>query len=202
MGASGLQSVQGRGRPSSLNVHDWRLYECCRSRPSCRPRMYRRWQGCGTTWARQEKFRAGFVFGSTPAASSSPRIRGSDGTRQIRRLRYHRTAVIEPQERRRRLTLDAAGACLRGTMLILKYFLVVGAILTAGLIALNAHLLPAGSTAPAMAHSATSASLPTVAPKAQPADTDLAVEAAVTPPKEASPPRRSHRSARAPRRSQ
>jgi len=57
-------------------------------------------------------------------------------------------------------------------MLILKYFLVVGAVLTAGLIALNAHLLPAGSTVPAMAHSATSASLPTVAPKAQPADTD------------------------------
>jgi len=54
------------------------------------------------------------------------------------------------------------GACLRGTMLILKYFLVAGAVLTAGLIALNAHLLPAGSTVPAMAHSATSASLPTV----------------------------------------
>jgi len=88
-------------------------------------------------------------------------------------------------------------------MLILKYFLVAGAVLTAGLIALNAHLLPAGSTVPAMAHSATSASLPTVAPKAQPADTDLAVETAVTPPpKEASPPRRSHRSARAHRRSQ
>src|SRR5437667_4735971 len=68
-------------------------------------------------------------------------------------------------------------------MLILKYFLVVGAVLTAGLIALNAHLLPAGSTVPAMAHSATSASLPTVAPKAQPADTDLAVETAVTPPR-------------------
>src|SRR2546425_12953302 len=94
------------------------------------------------------------------------------------------------------------GACLRGTMLILKYFLVAGAVLTAGLIALNAHLLPAGSTVPAMAHSATSASLPTVAPKAQPADTDFAVETAVTPPQEASPPRRSHRSARAPRRSQ
>src|SRR5207247_10400200 len=89
------------------------------------------------------------------------------------------------------------GACLRGTMLILKYFLVVGAVLTVGLIALNAHLLPAGSTVPAMAHSATSASLPTVAPKAQPADTDLAVETAVTPPKAASPPRRSHRSPRA-----
>jgi hypothetical protein len=86
-------------------------------------------------------------------------------------------------------------------MLILKYFLVVGAILTAGLIALNAHLLPAGSMAPTMVHSATSASLPTVAPKAQPPEPELAVQQAVTPPKEASPPRRSQRSARAQRRS-
>jgi hypothetical protein len=45
-------------------------------------------------------------------------------------------------------------------MLILKYFLVVGAVLTAGLIALNAHLLPAGSTSSAPVYSATSASLP------------------------------------------
>lgn len=82
-------------------------------------------------------------------------------------------------------------------MLILKYFLVVGTVLTMGLIALNAHLLPAGSTAPAVVHSATSASLPTVAPKAQPPEPDLAVQQAVTPPKEASPPRRSNRSARA-----
>jgi hypothetical protein len=50
-------------------------------------------------------------------------------------------------------------------MLILKYFLVVGAVLTMGLIALNAHFLPAGSTAPAVVHSATSASLPTRRPE-------------------------------------
>jgi hypothetical protein len=87
-------------------------------------------------------------------------------------------------------------------MLILKYFLVVGAVLTAGLIALNAHLLPAGSMTPAMVHSATSASLPTAAPKAQPPEPELAVQQAVTPPKEAKEaPRRSHRSARAHRRS-
>jgi hypothetical protein len=86
-------------------------------------------------------------------------------------------------------------------MLVLKYFLVVGTGLTMGLIALNAHLLPAGSTAPALVHSATSASLPTVASKARPAEPDLAVEQAVTPPKEASPPRRSQRSARVHRRS-
>jgi hypothetical protein len=87
-------------------------------------------------------------------------------------------------------------------MLILKYFLVVGAVLTAGLIALNAHLLPAGSMTPAMVHSATSASLPTVAPKAQPPEPEPVVEQTVTPPKEAKEaPRRSHRSARAHRRS-
>jgi hypothetical protein len=50
-------------------------------------------------------------------------------------------------------------------MLILKYFLVVGAVLTMGLIALNAYFLPAGSTAPAVVHSATSASLPTRRPE-------------------------------------
>lgn len=84
-------------------------------------------------------------------------------------------------------------------MLILKYFLVVGTVLTMGLIALNAHLLPAGSTAPAVVHSATSASLPTVAPKAQPAEPDLAVAAEPSPPpaKPAKSSRRSERSARA-----
>jgi hypothetical protein len=90
-------------------------------------------------------------------------------------------------------------------MLILKYFLVVGAVLTAGLLALNAHLLPAGSTAaPAGIHAATSASLPTVAPKTQAASTDLAVEpaqpTAQPPTKAASSSRRSHQSARAHRR--
>jgi len=87
-------------------------------------------------------------------------------------------------------------------MLIVKYFLVVGAVLTAGLLALNAHLLPAGSTAPSAGiHAATSASLPTVAPKAEPANTDLAVEPAQPPAKVAAPSRRSHQSARAHRRS-
>ena len=91
-------------------------------------------------------------------------------------------------------------------MLILKYFLVVGAVLTVGLLALNAHLLPAGSTAQrAVIHSATSASLPTVAPKAEPANTDPIVESSpVTPPpsaKSATSSRRSHRSSHANRRS-
>jgi hypothetical protein len=89
-------------------------------------------------------------------------------------------------------------------MLILKYFLVVGAVLTAGLIAINAHLLPAGSTAPAaVMHSGTTASLPTVAPNVQPAETTPAAESASPPPpaKSASPARRSHHSARAQRRS-
>lgn len=110
--------------------------------------------------------------------------------------------AIEPQGRPARLNLDAAGACPRGMMLILKYFLVVGAVLTMGLIALNAHFLPAGSTAPAALHSATSASLPTVAPKAQPAEPEPAVEASPPPPaKSATPSHRSQRSARAQRRS-
>ena len=90
-------------------------------------------------------------------------------------------------------------------MLILKYFLVVGAVLTAGLIALNAHLLPAGSTASSpVIHSATSASLPTVAPKAQPANTDADLAATPTQPPPTKPSawtRRSNHSARAHHRS-
>jgi hypothetical protein len=90
-------------------------------------------------------------------------------------------------------------------MLVLKYFLVVGAALTLGLIALNAHLLPDGSKLPAsVMHSATTASLPTVAPNVPPPETSVAAEPVqpVQPPaKSASPTRRSHHSARVQRRS-
>jgi hypothetical protein len=74
-------------------------------------------------------------------------------------------------------------------MLILKYFVVVGAVLAAGLIALSAHLAPSGVTAPAMIHGSTTAS--------------LAVVQAVTPPPaptKASSSRRSSRSEHAQRR--
>jgi hypothetical protein len=85
-------------------------------------------------------------------------------------------------------------------MLILKYFLLVGAVLTAGLIALNAYLVPPGSTPPPLGiHSATSASLPTVAPKVEP---EPAAEPSPPPPQAAAPARRSNRSARTHRRSQ
>ena len=88
-------------------------------------------------------------------------------------------------------------------MLILKYFLLIGVVLTAGLIALNAYLLPAGSTLPPIGvHSASSASLPTVAPKAEPANPEPAVEALPAPPQAVAPARRSNRSARTHRRAQ
>src|SRR5215471_20118424 len=82
-------------------------------------------------------------------------------------------------------------------MLTVKYFLVVGAALTLGLIALNAHLLPDGSKAPAaVIHSPTTASLPTVAPNVPAADTNVAVEPSQPPPAKSAPPgRRSHHSA-------
>jgi hypothetical protein len=90
-------------------------------------------------------------------------------------------------------------------MLILKYFLVVGAVLTLGLIALNAHLLPDGSKPPsAVIHSATTASLPTVAPNVPAPETSVAaepVQPVQSPAKSASPTRRSHHSARVQRRS-
>jgi hypothetical protein len=87
-------------------------------------------------------------------------------------------------------------------MLILKYFLVVGAVLTLGLIALNAHLLPDGAKAPAaVIHSATTASLPTVTPNVPAPEPAVAAEPVQPPAKSASPTRRSHHSARAQRRS-
>jgi hypothetical protein len=96
----------------------------------------------------------------------------------------------------RRLRLEGA------LMLILKYFLVVGTVLTLGLIALNAHLLPDGSKPlAAVMHSATTASLPTVAPNVPPPETSVAAEPVQPPAKSASPTRRSHHSARVQRRS-
>jgi hypothetical protein len=89
-------------------------------------------------------------------------------------------------------------------MLILKYFLVVGGVLTLGLIALNAHLLPDGSKPlAAVMHSATTASLPTVAPNVPAPEASVAAEPvqAPSPPKSASSTRRSHHSARVQRRS-
>ena len=68
-------------------------------------------------------------------------------------------------------------------MLVLKYFLGVGAALTLGLIALNAHLLPDGSKLPAaVIHSATTASLPTVAPNVPAPETSVAAEPVQPPP--------------------
>src|SRR4029453_13059233 len=101
--------------------------------------MYRRWQGCGTTWARREQFRAGFHF-QGPTQRCAARL----ASRQGGLFKADDWPAIEPQEGPARLNFDAAGACPRGMMLILKYFLVVGAVLTMGLIALNAHFLPAG----------------------------------------------------------
>jgi hypothetical protein len=88
-------------------------------------------------------------------------------------------------------------------MLILKYFLVVGAVLTAGLVVLNAYLVPAGSVPPPVGiHSASSSSLPTAAPKVEPANTELTAEPSPPPAQSAAPARRSNRSARTHRRSQ
>src|SRR5262249_14273544 len=123
-------------------------------------------------------------------------------TRESSSSWYLHTAAREPHGSLARLNRDAAALAARGgMMLIVKYFLVVGAALTLGLIALNAHLLPDGSKV-AVIHSPTTASLPTVAPNVPAADTNVAVEPSQPPPaKSASPGRRSHHSARVQRRS-
>ncbi len=63
-------------------------------------------------------------------------------------------------------------------MLILKYFVVVGAALTAGLIALNAHLTAPVPVKPAAVHAAVTTAPP---PAVEPEPVDAAVSAAPTP---------------------
>ena len=89
-------------------------------------------------------------------------------------------------------------------MLILKYFVVVGAVLAAGLIALSAHMAPSGVAAPAMIHGSSTASL-AVVPPSKPAvkqEEEEPVVQAVTPPvpTKASSSRRASRSEHAQRR--
>ena len=87
-------------------------------------------------------------------------------------------------------------------MLILKYFVVVGSLMVAGLIALNAHLAPSGSVAAAaVTHASSTASLAIVPPKPAPV-VEPAVE--VAPPAATKPvlnSRHSSRSAQSHRRS-
>jgi hypothetical protein len=88
-------------------------------------------------------------------------------------------------------------------MLILKYFVVVGAVLAAGLIALSAHMAPSGVAAPAMIHGSTTASLAVVPPSTPAVKQEEPVVEAVTPPaptKASSSSRRSSRSEHAQRR--
>jgi hypothetical protein len=84
-------------------------------------------------------------------------------------------------------------------MLILKYFVVVGALLMAGLLALNARLDPNGTAGASRA--ATTASLPVVPPPAPSVKEEPVVEVtplATLPKKEPSTSRRSSRSAHHP----
>jgi hypothetical protein len=72
-------------------------------------------------------------------------------------------------------------------MLILKYFVVIGGLMVAGLMALNAHMAPSGSLATgAVTHASSAASLPIVPPKPV-ALVEPAAEA--TPPAVAAPPK-------------
>lgn len=167
-----------------------------------------------STWARREKSQAGFHLSGCPfrvargsACPSSNQKKPPppifSRKRENRPFRYPHTAANEPRRWVARLNKNAAAFAARGAMmLILKYFLVVGTVLTLGLIALNAHLLPDGSKPPAaVIHSATTASLPTVAPNVPPPETSVAAEPVQPPAKSASPTRRSHHSARVQRRS-
>jgi hypothetical protein len=181
---------------------------------SFRPRMYRRKRGRGQRGPAGRNLRRVFICqvarsGVLAAAPVRARVKKkppppvSSRKRENEPFRYLHTAANEPRRWVARLNRKAAAFAARGAMmLILKYFLVVGAVLTLGLIALNAHLLPDGSKPPAaVIHSATTASLPTVAPNVPPPETSVAAEPVQPPAKSASPTRRSHHSARVQRRS-
>ena len=88
-------------------------------------------------------------------------------------------------------------------MLIRKYFVVIGGLMVAGLMALNAHMAPSGSLATgAVTHASSAASLPIVPPKPA-ALLQPAVEAAppaVAVPKPAKGGRHAGRSSNAQRR--
>jgi len=147
----------------------------------------------------------GFSFARSPVPRSVPSWPPPVPScqRENKPFRYRHTAANEPHTWLARLNRNAAARAARGAMmLILKYFLVVGTVLTLGLIALNAHLLPDGSKPSALViHSATTASLPTVAPNVPAPEPSVAAEPVQAPAKSASPTRRSHHSARAQRRS-
>jgi hypothetical protein len=177
-----------------------------RSRPSFRPRMYRRERGRERCRPAGRNPRRVFILevrssARPPRSRKGKAARTSSLARENEPSRYPHTAANEPRRHLGRLSPD--GVVCGGMMLILKYFLVVGAVLTLGLIALNAHLLPDGSKAPAaVIHSATTASPPTVTPNVPPTDTNVVAEPSQPPPaKSASSARRSHHSARAQRRS-
>jgi hypothetical protein len=87
-------------------------------------------------------------------------------------------------------------------MLVLKYFVVVGGLMVAGLIALNAHMAPAGSvSAAAVTHASSAASLAIVPPKPAPVVEPVAEAAPPAVAKPAPGSRHSSRSTQAQRRS-
>ena len=81
-------------------------------------------------------------------------------------------------------------------MLILKYFLTVGAVLTAGLFALNAHMVTSVPPTSAVMRTATSTSLATVPPKVQPVEETPVVQPAAPPAAKSANTKRSKHSAR------
>src|SRR5258707_9246129 len=174
--AAGSKPARSAGGSPSLNIHDFSLYSRCCSRPSFRPRMYRRKRGRGQRGPAGRNLRRVFICqvarsGLLAAAPVRPRVKKaappiSSRKQENRPIRYLHTAPNKPPRWVARLNRDAAAFAARGAMmLILKYFLVVGGVLTLGLIPLDAHPLPDGSKPPgAVIASSTTPSPPTGAP--------------------------------------
>src|SRR5215470_5024971 len=118
------RSARGhRLRITSLNILDFSLYRRCCSRPSFRPRMYRRKRGRGQRGPAERNLRRVFicrVAGSALRAAAPVRARVNKVApnfprkRENKPFRYLHTAANEPRRWVARLNRNAAALAARG----------------------------------------------------------------------------------------
>jgi hypothetical protein len=105
--AAGSKPARSAGGSPSLNIHDFSLYKRCCSRPSFRPRMYRRKRGRGQRGPAGRNLRRVFIFQVARSgllverlsalALKKPRPPISSRNRENKPFRYLHTAANEPR---------------------------------------------------------------------------------------------------------
>src|SRR5258708_829006 len=122
--AAGSKPARSAGGSPSLNIHDFSLYRRCCSRPSFRPRMYRRKRGRGQRGPAGRNLRRVFICqvarsGLLAAAPVRARVKKaappiSSRKQENRPIRYLHTAANEPPRWVARLNRDAAAFAAPG----------------------------------------------------------------------------------------